>query len=70
MICEELKKAPGNLTLLHSPWGPFLKIWMDSYLCEQLEFLEPNTQHCLLVCQRTVGLYGELLGVRYVWSSD
>lgn len=31
MVCEDLEKVP-DLTLLHRPRGPFLKIWMHGFV--------------------------------------
>lgn len=68
MICEELKKAPGSLTLLLSRGGggAFLKIWMVVTFVSSQSSQNPS----LSIAFCSVGLYGELLGVRYVWRSD
>lgn len=31
-VCEDLEKAPEDVTLLHRPWEPFLKIGMDGFV--------------------------------------
>lgn len=70
--CGNLEKSPEDLTSLYSPlFSRYEWFYVSWLLATSVSSQESHqNQCCLLVCQRTVGLYGNLLSVRCVWSPD